>query len=82
MTFLEAITQHWSIILFVGGAVFNLGYTWATKDELKKKVKDLEDKAKTIDDKIELSNKDNSDLKGDIKAINTKLDLLLAGKIK
>jgi len=82
MTFLQLLTENWSIIFFIGGAIFNVGYTWAVKDVLKKKVEDLEARVKTMEETIVTTNKDYSELKGDLKAINTKLDLLLAGKIK
>lgn len=82
MTFLELIAKQWSIILFIGGSIFNLGYIWAVKDVLKKKVEDLEARMKAVEETIVTTNKDYSELKGDLKAINTKLDLLLAGKIK
>lgn len=82
MDFINEIFSNWSVVLFIGGAVFNIGYTWAVKDALKKKVEELEKKCTTLDSLIQKTNTDYSELKGDLKAINTKLDLLLGGKIK
>lgn len=93
MSFLEVLTKYWSIILFVGGGLFNLGYVYSSVNTMKTKreedlreiEKDFTETNKRINE-LETDAKsirnDFNDVKGDLKSINAKLDLLINNKIK
>lgn len=75
MEFLQLLTQNWSVIVFLGGLVFNLGMSYAWKNNADKRLAALENTISVNDEKW-------SAFSSEIKSINVKLDLLLNDKIK
>lgn len=82
MDFIEALRHNWSIIVFIGGAIWNIGYTYSKISTQQEKILELHAKIIAVEKSLEDTKTDFSDIKGDIKEINAKLDLLIKGKIK
>ncbi len=93
MDFLETLQKYWSIILFVGGSIFTIGFSKAQNESTKKEMADknlqnqreldkLDIRVQAVDKGLDLIKLNHTDIKGDIKAIKEMLNLLINDKIK
>jgi predicted metal-dependent enzyme (double-stranded beta helix superfamily) len=86
MEFINELSNNWGLIAFIFGACFNVGFTYASWKNHERE--DNEDKReiweaiKAVKDDLKSVQTDFTDIKGDIKSINAKLDLLINDKIK
>jgi hypothetical protein len=86
MTFVETLYSNWEIIIFIGGGLINLGYTFSSINSNKlrhdEEILLMKTSISTLEKKIEVTQSDFSEIRGDIKSINAKLDLLINNKIR
>lgn len=86
MSFIDTLFSNWEIVLFIGGGLFNVGYTISTINNTKIKheedVRELKENMEKLSKRVDITQSDFSEIRGDIKSINAKLDLLINNKIK
>lgn len=82
MDFLNLLQHNWTIIIFIGGAIWNLSYTYAKIERQNELVRDLKRRVDTLEKEMEKSNSSHADIMGDIKEIKAMLNLIINNKIK
>lgn len=82
MDFLNALQHNWTIIIFIGGAIWNIAYTYSKIDRQNEIIRELKRRIDTLEKDMESTNKTHSDMMGDIKEIKAMLNLLINDKIK
>lgn len=86
MEFIQTISDNWGLILFILGACFNVGFTYSSwknhEKEDNEDKREIWEKIKSLESDLKVFQIDFNDIKGDIKSINAKLDLLINNKIK
>jgi len=82
MEFLETLQRNWTIIVFIGGAIWNLSYTYSKIERQREVTREHGRRIDGLEREMENSNKGHSDMMGDIKEIKSMLNLLINDKIK
>jgi septal ring factor EnvC (AmiA/AmiB activator) len=82
MEFLNILQNNWTIIIFIGGAIWNLSYTYSRIERQNEIVRDLKRKTDTLEKEMEKTTSSHSDIMGDIKEIKAMLNLIINNKIK
>lgn len=80
MDFLEALNHNWTIIVFIGGLLFNVGYAYSNFQSQKEKHESLEKDMNKRLTKLEIKDESNdkiiSGLRVDLAEIKTILQFL------
>ncbi len=93
MDFLDSLQKYWTIIVFIGGSIFTVGFSKAQNESTKKQLEEknlqnqreldkLDIRVQAVDKGLDLIKLNHTDIKGDIKAIKEMLNLLINDKIK
>ena len=86
MSLVESVTNNWQVIIFILGGIFNVGYTMSAissnNTNQDREIENIKLSMSILSNKVEITQSDFSEIRGDIKSINTKLDLLINNKIK